>query len=184
MKKYLFEGLVIFSSVLLSLYLGNLNQVASNVDKKNAYLKDLIKTLNDDIHQIESLLETLYQSEEKISSLQNDIDQQHQLLEDKGVITQLIDIEVGFSFFPKDGIYNQMISTGAFELINNNDLKNKVSNFELDLEDIGKKIQFNLNYLNSTSVGEIDFVSGSTNYLSNLEFDKEMIYWLSLHLFE
>lgn len=126
MKKYLFEGLVIFSSVLLSLYLGNLNQVASNVDKKNAYLKDLIKTLNDDIHQIESLLETLYQSEEKISSLQNDIDQQHQLLEDKDVITQLIDIEVGFSFFPKDGIYNQMISTGAFELINNNDLKNNL----------------------------------------------------------
>ena len=101
MKKYLFEGLVIFSSVLLSLYLGNLNQVASNVDKKNAYLKDLIKTIDDDIHQIESLLETLYQSEEKIYSLQNDIDQQHQLLEDKGVITQLIDIEVGFFVFPK-----------------------------------------------------------------------------------
>ena len=105
MKKYLFEGLVIFSSVLLSLYLGNLNQVASNVDKKNAYLKDLIKTIDDDIHQIESLLETLYQSEEKISSLQNDIDQQHQLLEDKGVTTQLIDIEVGFFVFSQKMVF-------------------------------------------------------------------------------
>jgi hypothetical protein len=29
MKKYLLEGIVIFSSVLLSLYLGNLNNLAS-----------------------------------------------------------------------------------------------------------------------------------------------------------
>lgn len=187
MKKYLFEGLVIFSSVLLSLYLGNLNQVASNVDKKNAYLKDLIKTLNDDIHQIESLLETLYQSEEKISSLQNDIDQQHQLLEDKDVITHLIDIEVGFSFFPKDGIYNQMISTGAFELINNNDLKNnllemynhqkarnyatslEIDNFNLMFRRIPYqqfRIRFDYNLLNGEFYGKRQL----TQYIFNRKF--------------
>ena len=126
MKKYVFEGIVIFSSVLLSLYLGNLNSLSTDIAKKNNYVSDLAKTINDDIQQIESLLETLYNAEELISSLQNDIDNKHGLLKDEQVISRLIDIEVGFSFFPKDGIFNQMISTGSFELIANNELKNNL----------------------------------------------------------
>jgi ADP-heptose:LPS heptosyltransferase len=35
-----------------------------------------------------------------------------------------LDVEVGFSFFPQDGIFNQLISTGSFELIKNVELKN------------------------------------------------------------
>jgi len=187
MKKYLFEGIVIFSSVLLSLYMGNLNQLASNIDKKNSYIEDLIKTINDDIHQIESLLETLYQSEEKISSLQNDIDQQHQLLKDKEVIKQLIGIEVGFSFFPKDGVYNQMISTGSFELIENNDLKNnllemynhqkarnyatslEIDNFNLMFRSVpyqNFRIRFDYNLLNGEFYGKRQL----TQYTFNSEF--------------
>ena len=79
MKKYIFEGIVIFSSVLLSLYLGNLNNLASERAKKNGYILDLAKTVKDDINQIESLLKTLYASEEMISGIQNDIDRKHSL---------------------------------------------------------------------------------------------------------
>lgn len=126
MKKYVFEGIVIFFSVLLSLYLGNLNNLASERAKKNGYVLDLAKTIKDDINQIESLLKTLYSSEEMISSIQNDIDEKHTLLKDEEAIEKLIGIEVGFSFFPKDGVFNQMISTGTFELISNNELKNNL----------------------------------------------------------
>lgn len=126
MKKYFFEGIVIFFSVLLSLYLGNLNNLASEREKKNGYVLDLAKTIKDDINQIESLLKTLYSSEEMISSIQNDIDEKHTLLKDEEAIEKLIGIEVGFSFFPKDGVFNQMISTGTFELISNNELKNNL----------------------------------------------------------
>ena len=42
------------------------------------------------------------------------------------VINKVIEIEVGFSFFPQDGIFNQMISTGSFELIKNEYLKNNL----------------------------------------------------------
>ena len=42
------------------------------------------------------------------------------------IISILIKIEVGFSFFPQDGVFNQMISTGSFELIQNTDLKKKL----------------------------------------------------------
>ena len=74
LKKYIFEGIVIFSSVLLSLYLGNLNIQRSNFEKKNQYISDLIEVLKEDIDQIESLLEILYKSETYINDLQNDID--------------------------------------------------------------------------------------------------------------
>lgn len=122
-KKYLFEGLVIFFSVFLSLYVGNLNEKRTNFEKKQQYIIDLIEILNQDIFQVEKLMDQLNKSEKFISSIQNDIDSQHNLLSDSEVIDMLIDIEVGFSFFPKDGIFNQMISTGTFELIKNNDLK-------------------------------------------------------------
>ena len=122
-KKYLFEGLVIFFSVFLSLYVGNLNEKRTNFEKKQQYIIDLIEILNQDIFQVEKLMDQLNKSEKFINSIQNDIDSQHNLLSDSQVIDMLIDIEVGFSFFPKDGIFNQMISTGTFELIKNNDLK-------------------------------------------------------------
>ena len=122
-KKYLLEGLVIFFSVFLSLYVGNLNEKRTNFEKKQQYIIDLIEILNQDIFQVEKLMNQLNKSEKFINSIQNDIDSQHNLLSDSEVIDMLIDIEVGFSFFPKDGIFNQMISTGTFELIKNNDLK-------------------------------------------------------------
>ena len=122
-KKYLFEGLVIFFSIFLSLYVGNLNEKRTNFEKKQQYIIDLIEILNQDIFQVEKLMDQLNKSEKFINSIQNDIDSQHNLLSDSQVIDMLIDIEVGFSFFPKDGIFNQMISTGTFELIKNNDLK-------------------------------------------------------------
>ena len=84
---------------------------------------DLKNSVDIDIIQIESLISTLLESEKLINNLQNDIDKKHTLLSDYESIQMIIEIEVGFSFFPKDGIFNQMISTGAFELISRNDLK-------------------------------------------------------------
>ena len=122
-KKYLIEGFVIFFSVFLSFYIGNLNENKSNYEKKQQYTDDLIGTLSKDIVQIEDLMNQLYKSEEFINDIQNDIDSDHKLISDREVINKLINIEVGYSFFPQDGIFNQMISTGTFELITSRDLK-------------------------------------------------------------
>ena len=123
LKKYFFEGIIIFCSVFLSLYLNNLNNELIEEKQKKEYLIDLKNSVDIDILQIESLINTLLESEKLINNLQDDIDKRHTLLSDIESIQMIIEVEVGFSFFPKDGIFNQMISTGAFELISSNDLK-------------------------------------------------------------
>ena len=55
-KKYFLEGFVIFFSVFLSFYVGNLNEEKANFDKKQQYIDDLIGTLTKDIKQIEDLM--------------------------------------------------------------------------------------------------------------------------------
>ena len=58
--------------------------------------------------------------------MQNDIDKNSSSLSYEKIINNIIEIEVGFSFFPQDGIFNQMIATGTFELIKNQYLKNNL----------------------------------------------------------
>lgn len=123
---YIIEGTVIVFSVLLSLYLGNINEFFSDKDKKRSYLIDLSITLEEDIKQIRNLITVLNNSENLIIELQNDIDKKSSSLSYEKIINNIIEIEVGFSFFPQDGIFNQMIATGTFELIKNQYLKNNL----------------------------------------------------------
>ena len=123
---YLLQGLIILFSVLLSLYLENLNNEVRAINKKNSYLDDLMTTLEEDVEQIQSLRSTLNESVIKINKLQNDIEANNSLLTHDDVISYLISIEVGFSFFPQDGVFNQMIATGYFELIDDQTLKNNL----------------------------------------------------------
>ena len=117
------QGFVIFSSVLVSLYLGNLNNNSTETNKKNNYIKDLSSSLKEDISQLQSLINILNESENLIVEIQNDLDNVNFNLNEDKIINNILNIEVGFSFFPQDGVYNQMISTGSFELITNEDLK-------------------------------------------------------------
>ena len=71
---YLLQGLIILFSVLLSLYLENLNNEIRAINKKNNYLKDLITTLEEDVEQIQSLRSILNESVITINKLQDDID--------------------------------------------------------------------------------------------------------------
>jgi len=96
----------------------------------------------------------------------------------------ILNIEKSKSFFDKDNLNNVINING--DVFNNpislnfdNDPKNKELNFTLNIGAIGKKIKTKLNYFNDTIIGDFDFLSGSSNYLTKLEFDKEMIYLYS-----
>ena len=77
----------------------------------------MIISLDEDLIQIDNLLKILQDSEKNILEILNDIDLNHKNLTDLEAIKIILDTEVGISFFPKDGIFEQLISTGTFECL-------------------------------------------------------------------
>ena len=121
--KYFFQSFVIILSVFISFFIEDVRKSNENIVTKNELVSDLIVSLEDDLIQIDELIKILQNSEKNILEILNDIDLDHKNLSNIEAIKTILDIEVGFSFFPKDGIFEQLISTGTFELIKNNELK-------------------------------------------------------------
>ena len=121
--KYFFQSFVIILSIFISFFFEDVRKNKEDILTKNELVSDLIISLDEDLIQIDDLLKILQDSEKKILEILNDIDLNHKNLTDLEAIKTILDIEVGISFFPKDGIFEQLISTGTFELIKNNELK-------------------------------------------------------------
>ncbi len=121
--KYFLQSFVIILSIFISFFFEDLRKNKEDILTKNELVSDLIISLDEDLIQIDDLLKILQDSEKKILEILNDIDLNHKNLSDLEAIKTILDIEVGISFFPKDGIFEQLISTGTFELIKNNELK-------------------------------------------------------------
>ena len=124
----LVQAIVIILSVLLSFYLEQRRQVNITKQEKNYLLTDLTKTLEGDINQIEIILEGLDKSDKNLIKLLDDINNNHTLLTDREVAEVLLQIQIGTSFFPQDGIFNQLIANGTFNLIENEELKSLLLN--------------------------------------------------------
>jgi hypothetical protein len=122
-KNNIIQAVVIILSVLLSFYLEQRRQVNITKQEKNYLLTDLTKTLESDIGQIEIIIEGLSNSDKNLVKLLNDINNNHTLLSDREVAETLLQIQIGTSFFPQDGIFNELIANGSFNLIENEELK-------------------------------------------------------------
>ena len=67
-------------------------------------------------------------SDKNLIKLLDDINNNHTLLTDREVAEILLQIQIGTSFFPQDGIFNQLIANGTFNLIENEELKSLLLN--------------------------------------------------------
>ena len=123
MFKYAFEAVVIISGILLSFYIEELRIERKNIKQKNEILIDLKHTAEDDLKQIMLIESLLFKTIESAELLLKDIKNKHSDLTDREVMEHIINIEYATSFIPKDGIYNELIYTGSFELIENRKLK-------------------------------------------------------------
>ena len=128
LRNNIVQAIVIILSVLLSFYLEQRRQVNITKQEKNYLLTDLTKTLEGDINQIEIILEGLDKSDKNLIKLLDDINNNHTLLSDRQVAEILLQIQIGTSFFPQDGIFNQLIANGTFNLIENEELKSLLLN--------------------------------------------------------
>ena len=111
--KYFLQSFVIILSIFISFFFEDVRKNKEDILTKNELVSDLIISLDEDLIQIDNLLEILQDSEKNILEILNDIDLNHKNLTDLEAIKIILDIEVGISFFPKDGIFEQLISTGT-----------------------------------------------------------------------
>ena len=112
LRNNILQALVIILSVLLSFYLEQRRQVNITKQEKNYLLTDLTKTLESDIDQIELILNGLAVSDKNLLKLLDDINNNHSLLSDREVAEVLLQVQIGTSIFPQDGIFNELISNG------------------------------------------------------------------------
>ncbi len=188
--KYFLQSFVIILSIFISFFFEDVRKNKEDILTKNDLVSDLIISLDEDLIQIDNLLEILQDSEKNILEILNDIDLNHKNLTDLEAIKIILDTEVGISFFPKDGIFEQLISTGTFELIKNNELKklllemfnhqkdrNYATSTEIDQWNISKRGQILKNFRVRFSYNSYDGEFYGSRTVNTFDFNRD--YYMS-----
>ena len=120
------EFFVIISGVLLSFYIDDVRELQNKKLEKDILIEELVITAKEDLQQILNLKKDLVEVQGNISLFLKDIqDKKKDLTDQKIAINYLfISEKMSVSFFPQDGIFTQLISTGSLELIKSSTLKN------------------------------------------------------------
>ncbi len=112
--RYLLEFLIIITGVLLSFYLDDLRQLGEKESYKDTLIEELLVTSQEDLkHEILA-----------------DIEDGKKDLADSTVAEKYLFItqKMSVSFFPQNGTFNQLISTGSIELIDSKEFRRVLLN--------------------------------------------------------
>ncbi len=120
-KSYTINSVVILFSVILSFYIEGERELNEKSIYKNKLITDLINTINEDINQIDYIRSQVSETVKNYNSILNDIDSKNKNLSRADIMEKIVGDNIGISFFPQEGIFNQLISTGSFELIEKNE---------------------------------------------------------------
>ena len=115
--RYLLEFLIIITGVLLSFYLDDLRQLGEKESYKDTLIEELLVTSQEDLKQIEKITEDLKLVQNYIAEILADIEDGKKDLADSTVAEKYLFItqKMSVSFFPQNGTFNQLISTGSIE---------------------------------------------------------------------
>ena len=132
--KYGFEFIVIFLGILISLYFEQSRQDSKENDRKNNSIEQLIKVIDQDIKQIDNFIKLQQMSLESSDKLYGNLRYDEKLSDDK-IMYNISSVGRALkSFFPQEGIFNQLISSDLIKRINSETLKNRL--FKLFNEDL------------------------------------------------
>lgn len=132
--KYGFEFIVIFFGILISLYFEQSRQNRIENERKNNSIEQLIKVIDQDLLQIDNFILLQQMSLESSDKLYDNLRYDEKLSEDK-IIYHISSVGRALkSFFPQEGIFNQLISSDLIKRINSETLKSRL--FKLFNEDL------------------------------------------------
>ena len=124
--RLLVEFIVIISGVLLSFYIDDFRELQNKKLEKDILIGELVITAKEDLKQIQNLKRDLMKVQGNIQIFLEDTKDNRKDLADKQIAINYLFIseKMSVSFFPQDGIFTQLISTGSLELIESSTLKN------------------------------------------------------------
>ena len=154
--KYSFEFVVIFLGILISLYFEDARQDRVENERKNKSIEQLINVIDQDINQINNFIKLQEVSLESSDILYDNLNNEINLSEEK-IMYHISSVGRALkSFFPQEGIFNQLISSDLIKRIKSETLKTKL--FKLFNEDLRR---------HDVHTKEYDdfFLTSITNYL-------------------
>ena len=109
--KYSFEFVVIFLGILISLYFEDARQDRVENERKNKSIEQLINVIDQDINQINNFIKLQEVSLESSDILYDNLNNEINLSEEK-IMYHISSVGRALkSFFPQEGIFNQLISS-------------------------------------------------------------------------
>ena len=128
--RYLLEFVIIITGVVLSFYLDDLRQLGEKESYKDTLIEELLVTSQEDLKQIEKITADLTIVQENITEILADIEDGKKDLSDAEVAEKYLFIiqKMSVSFFPQNGTFNQLISTGSIELIDSKEFRRVLLN--------------------------------------------------------
>lgn len=135
LKIYSLEFLVVFLGILSSFGIDNYIKNTQKEDDKNTLLDELYLSIKEDIGQLEIVNNALDDCLNSINILFEE--SKEHTLNDSIIAYHISNVsaKAAISFFPQKGIYNQLINTNSFELIEDQQLRRKISDLYEHLED-------------------------------------------------
>ena len=117
--RLLAEFIVIISGVLLSFYIDDFRELQNKKLEKDILIGELVITAKEDLKQIQNLKRDLMKVQDNIKIFLEDTNDNRKDIADKQIAINYLFIseKMSVSFFPQDGIFTQLISTGSLELI-------------------------------------------------------------------
>ena len=129
-RRYLIEFIVIISGVFLSFYLDDIRQLGEKKQYKDTLIEELIITANEDVDQLNRVISELESVTISIDLMLDDISDGEINLSDDLIAASYLSVKtrMNFSFYPLSGTFDQLISTGSFELIESIELRRLLIN--------------------------------------------------------
>ena len=114
--RLLVEFIVIISGVLLSFYIDDFRELQNKKLEKDILIGELVITAKEDLKQIQNLKRDLMKVQDNIQIFLEDTNDNRKDMADKQIAINYLFIseKMSVSFFPQDGIFTQLISTGSF----------------------------------------------------------------------
>lgn len=126
-KKHFREGLFIFISILGAFALESYRESLLQVKLKDKLLNQLLITLNEDLKHMSEVNAKLDMTLESAAILMKDHMSNNEKLNQEVLTKKFSDMRfMNLSFFPQQGVYNQLLASNSLENIENPELKKEI----------------------------------------------------------